>query len=115
MEASGTQGTPLFLHPPDDGVQHSEVFTTRDTLDAIKPRWLAWLLRKDNYAEKLRSLPEDATAHPSVTTRFDLKGVIHPDGFMQFIVRGSFGLQHCRFFDARGGELGHAVMRSREV
>ena len=84
MDGSGIQGSPLFLHPADDGVQHSEISTTRDTLDAIKPRWLAVLLRNNNYAEKLRSLPEDATIHPSVAIRFELKGVVHPDGFKPY-------------------------------
>lgn len=84
MEASGTQGTSLFLHPADDGVQHSEIVVTRDMLDAIKPQWLAWLLRNNNYAESVRSLPEDATVHPSVVSRFELKSVLHADGFRPY-------------------------------
>jgi len=84
MEGSGTQGTTLFLYPSDRGVQHSEVSATRDTLDAIRPKWLAWLLRNKNYAEKLRSLPEDATVHPTVTTRFELESVLQADGFKPY-------------------------------
>lgn len=81
MARSGEVGPSLYMHPADDGVQHSEIAATRDQLDAIKPRWLAWLFRNQNYTVKIRSLPSDATVHPSVTRRFELPGVQQPDGF----------------------------------
>jgi hypothetical protein len=84
MRGTGEVGTPLYLHPADDGVQHCEIMATRDSLDAIKPRWLAWLLRNQNYAVKVRSLPNDATVHPSVNRRFELPGVQQASGFDRY-------------------------------
>src|ERR1043166_6546964 len=81
MAATGEHGPALYIYPADDGVQHSEIAATRDMLDALKPRWFAWLLRKQNYAVKIRTLPKDATVHPSVNRRFELRGVQQPDGF----------------------------------
>ncbi len=81
MAGTGDQGTALYLYPADDGIQHSEIAATRDSLDAIKPKILARLLRNKNYAQKLRSLPKDATVHPSVFRRFELGGVQQADGF----------------------------------
>jgi hypothetical protein len=81
MAGSGEVGPTLYLYPADDGVQHSEIAATRDQLDAIKPRWFAWFFRNQNYAVKIRSLPPDATVHPSVNRRFELPGVQQPDGF----------------------------------
>ena len=81
MSGTGEVGPPLYVYPADDGVQHCEIMATRDYLDALKPQWLAWLVRNQNYAEKVRSLPEGATVHPSVNRRFELPGVQQTDGF----------------------------------
>lgn len=84
MLGTGEVGTPLYIHPADDGVQHCEIMATRDYLDALKPRWFAWLLRNQNYAEKVRSLPPGATVHPSVNRRFELAGVRQANGFQRY-------------------------------
>ena len=84
MLESGEIGPPLYIHPADDGVQHCEITATRDYLDAIKPRWLAWLLRNQNYVAKVRSLPKDATVHPSVNRRLELPGVQQTNGFHRY-------------------------------
>jgi hypothetical protein len=84
MLGSGEIGPPLYIHPADDGVQHCEITATRDYLDAIKPRWLAWLLRNQNYVAKVRSLPKDATVHPSVNRRLELPGVQQTNGFHRY-------------------------------
>jgi hypothetical protein len=84
MCGTGEVGTPLYLFPADDGVQHCEIMATRDYLNAIKPRWLAWLLRNQNYAVKIRSLPADATVHPSVNRRFELPGVQQANGLDRY-------------------------------
>jgi hypothetical protein len=61
--------------------KHSEVAGIRDTLDAIKPAFLARVLRACNCTENVRSLPSDATVHPSVSRRFALAAVQHADSF----------------------------------
>jgi hypothetical protein len=48
----------------------------RDTLVGL-PRPFSWLLRNKNYAEKVHTLPEDATMHPSVFRRLPLANVQH--------------------------------------
>ena len=80
MSGTGEVGPSLYIHPADDGVQHCDVMAMREYLDAIKPRWFAWLLRNQNYAVKVRSLPRDATVHPSVNRRFELPGVQQANG-----------------------------------
>lgn len=84
LAGSGEHGPALYIFPADDGVQHSEIAATRDSLDAIKPRWLARLLRNQNYAAKVRSLPPDATVDPSVGRRFQLPRVPQPEGFLPY-------------------------------
>lgn len=84
MLGTGAVGTALHIYPADDGIQHCEITATRDYLNAVKPRWLAWLLRNRNYAVKVRSLPDEATVHPSVDRRFELPGVQQPNGFGRY-------------------------------
>ena len=84
MLGTGAVGTALHIYPADDGIQHCEITATRDYLNAVKPRWLAWLLRNRNYAVKTRSLPDEATVHPSVDRRFELPGVQQPNGFGRY-------------------------------
>lgn len=84
MLGTGAVGTNLHIYPADDGIQHCEITATRDYLYAVKPRWLAWLLRNRNYAVKIRSLPDEATVHPSVSRRFELPGVQQPNGFGRY-------------------------------
>jgi hypothetical protein len=84
MLGTGAVGTALHIYPADDGIQHCEITATRDNLNAVKPRWLAWLLRNRNYAVKTRSLPDEATVHPSVDRRFELPGVQQPNGFGRY-------------------------------
>jgi uncharacterized protein (DUF2235 family) len=81
MSGTGELGTALYLYPADDGVQHSEVAATRDWIQNLRPRLLAWLLRNRNYTETIRSLPDDAVVHPSAVRRFNLSGVQQPEGF----------------------------------
>jgi hypothetical protein len=83
MSGTGNQGTALYLYPADDGIQHSEIAGMRDTLDAL-PRWLIWAFRERNYAEKVRTLPGDATVHPSVFRRLALPGVQHAGTFERY-------------------------------
>jgi len=52
MAGTGDQGTSLYLYPADDGVQHSEIVATRDSLDVIKPKILAKLLRNKTTHKK---------------------------------------------------------------
>ena len=80
MADTGDRGTALYLYPAEDGVQHSEIAGMRDTLDSF-PRLLSRLVRNKNYAEKIRTLPEDATAHPSVFRRLRLPNVQHAGSF----------------------------------
>jgi len=84
MPGTGDVGPPLYLHPMDHGVQHSEIESTRDYLDGLKPRWLAWLFRNQNYAKKIRTLPPDGIVHDSVRRRFELPGVQQADGFYPY-------------------------------
>ncbi len=81
MPGAGETGPAFYIHPADDGVQHCEIAATRDYLDSIEPRWLAWLLRNWNYAVKIRSIPAEAELHPSVRRRFALPGVPQANGF----------------------------------
>jgi hypothetical protein len=84
MEGTGERGTALYLYPANDGVQHSEVAATRDTLDALKPAPLARLFRNKNYELNVRAIPKDGTVHPSVHGRFDLAAVQQSDGFKPY-------------------------------
>ena len=80
MAGTGDRGTALYLYPADDGIQHSEVAGMRDTLDGL-PRLLSRFMRNQNYAEKVRTLPEGATVHPSVFRRLRLANVQHAGSF----------------------------------
>ena len=84
MPGTGEFGTALYLYPSDAGVQHSEVAATRDTLDNILPRWLAWVLRNQNYATIVRTIPDDGTVHSSVERRFALGAVQQADGLKPY-------------------------------
>lgn len=81
MPGTGETGPALYIYPADDGVQHSEIAATRDYLDDLKRRWLAWLLRNRNYAVKIRSVLAGAELHPSVKRRLALPGVQQANGF----------------------------------
>jgi uncharacterized protein (DUF2235 family) len=83
VPGTGEIGTALYLYPADDGVQHSEILATRDALDAL-PRWLARFFHDKNYAINVRTLPKDATVHPSVARRFALEAVQQLDGFKPY-------------------------------
>jgi hypothetical protein len=52
IAGTGDSGPSLYLNPADDGLQHSEMTATRDKLDDLKLRWLAWLFRNQNYSTK---------------------------------------------------------------
>jgi hypothetical protein len=84
MRGTGDAGPVLYLYPAINGVQHSEIAATRDTLDGLRPRLLAWLMRKQNYAIKIRDLPADATVHASVQQRCELAAVQQSDGYRTY-------------------------------
>lgn len=81
MPGTGEGGLGLYTYPADDGIQHCEVAAMRDYLDALKPRWLSWLLRNWNCAVKIRDLPPGAELHSSVVRRLALPGVQQTSGF----------------------------------
>jgi hypothetical protein len=84
MPGTGNDGQPLYLHLADDAVQHCEIAATRDRLNNLKPKLLAWFFRNRNYATRIRSVPVDATIHPSVRRRFKLPGVLQPEGLRPY-------------------------------
>ncbi|MGD9920192.1 MAG: DUF2235 domain-containing protein [Pseudorhodoplanes sp.] len=84
MEGSGDLGEALFLHPSANGVQHDEICGTADTIGAIKPAFIARLLRNKNYEVQIRKLPKDATVHPTVANRMTLPAVQHADGLKPY-------------------------------
>jgi hypothetical protein len=84
MPGADDRGTALYLHPADDGHQHSESLGMRDYLDTTVPRFLAPFFRNRNYAEKIRSIPEEAEVHPSVRRRFALPEVQQADGLKPY-------------------------------
>ena len=84
MPGTGDAGTALQLYPADDRLQHSEILGMRDTLDGLRPRWLAALFKNKNYAKKIRTIPPEAVTHASVARRFALDGVQQADGFKRY-------------------------------
>lgn len=103
MSGSGSQGTTLYLYPSDDGVQHNEIFGMRDALDAVRPRWLAWILRNKNYAENIREIPKEAVLHPSVERRMLLKEVRQADGVRAYRPEALAGVEKLAQFYPKPG------------
>ncbi len=79
---TGNAGTPLYIYPRPDGVQHCELASTRDVIDSYAdklPMWMGYLrkrLKNFNWPEEGRKIPRDAVVHESVRDRFELSSVM---------------------------------------
>ena len=72
--------TKLQLSPSPDGVGHSEVTATNDTIVERTPRLLLWLTKRWSWPVKIRDVKPEAVVHPSVDQRFALADVARYDG-----------------------------------
>lgn len=62
----------LNLFPAADGLQHCEIVSTQDKIDALVPRWLKWLIKPNGYEVRVRDLKPHYLVHRSVEERFAL-------------------------------------------
>jgi hypothetical protein len=80
MPNTGDAGPALNIFPAADGVQHCEVASMRDTLDAYaaklpKWRWLQRYISGMKWETKVRDITHDAPVDPTVKTRAALASV----------------------------------------
>lgn len=65
----------LHLYPSADGLEHCEVTSMQDAINAFVPGWLKWLIRPKGYEVQVRELKPNYLVHPSVDQRFALVDV----------------------------------------